>query len=388
MLHINKSIKTLTADDLIFSFVALTFFLLPAGTSPPLIAIGLAAIFWLLSNQFTFVTTVIRKKWFIPVIGIVLLPWIGLLYSKNMSLGLDYALKGKYWLVLFITAGLVLTEKRVTLMINFLWAGLLIGVFLALVQFLGFMKPLREGFLGFGGVHTLVSMYLIIGILMAGFYFKTAGTWEKKIGYFLLIPAFLFHLTVLEGRNGYLVFALLSPLVANNIMHRFSLATKSIVILLLVLSMALSPVVQNEVNKTITQLKEKQIILKGEFHPRFDRPFMFHTAAGLIRENPFIGTGTGSYRYYTEKLGHPSAHPHSNILYMGVSFGLIGIFVYLALFGIMFKKAMKNRQTPLGYFVLSICLTLFFGGFLNTQILNTSTLLFLTMGYGLLNHLE
>ncbi len=387
-LEMLKQLRIIRNEDLFFVFIAITFFLLPTGTAPPLISIGLATILFLLSIKTIGLKTLFQKKWFFPLCLMALLPWIGLLYSKEMELGFDYALKTKYWCVSFITAGLIIDRNRVKRMVQMFWAGLLLGASLALLQLLGIMTPIREGFLGFGVVHTLVSMYIIVGILMASFYFKTGEKVFEKVSMIFVIVMLFFHLTVLEGRNGYFLFALLSPLIANNLMYKFSAITKIGVMLLLILSMAVSPIVQREIRKTDKLFREKNVIIKGEFHPNFDRPFMFHSAVKLFIANPLTGIGTGSFRHYTREKGHPSAHPHNSLLYMAVSFGIVGLIAILWFFYEMFKRGVKNRDHPLGYLVLSICLTVFLGGFLNTPILNTGTLLLLSMGYGLANRLE
>jgi O-antigen ligase len=79
-------------------------------------------------------------------------------------------------------------------------------------------------------------------------------------------------------------------------------------------------------------------------------------------------------------------HPHNNFLYMGVSFGIFGLAACFWFFWKMFKTSWYSRKTGLGYFVLSTCLVLFLGGMFDTQILNTGTLLFLAMAYGMMNH--
>lgn len=382
------SLKINSMEALFFVFVAFTFFLLPIGTSPPLISMGLAILFFILSRKAMEIKTIYKKRWFYPLLLMVLLPWIGLLYSQDMKLGFDYALKTKYWIFSIVTAGLMLDKLRVRQMVLLFWFGLLTGAFLAFLQIFRIVKPIREGFLGFGVVHTLGSMYIIVGILMASFYFKNSETIREKVAMILIIMALFFHLTVLEGRSGYLVFALLTPFIANNIMYKFSNITKIGVMFLLILSLLISPVVQKEIKHTISLVNENNVIVKGEYHPRFDRPFMYHTTMKLFIANPLKGIGTGSLRYYTNELGHPYAHPHNSLLYMAVSFGIAGLITILWLFFEMFKCGIKNRDHPLGYLVLSICLTIFLGGFLNSTILNTGTLLLLSMGYGFQNHLE
>jgi O-antigen ligase len=126
MQNLKQRLLNIKSDDLMFGFIVLTFFLLPTGTAPPLISIGIAGLVWLVSGKVIHIKSIFRQSWFFPVIPFLILPWIGLLYSQNLDLGMDYALKTKYWIALFITAGLSLDEKRVHLFMKWFWAGLFI----------------------------------------------------------------------------------------------------------------------------------------------------------------------------------------------------------------------------------------------------------------------
>jgi O-antigen ligase len=389
MQNLKQRLLNIKSDDLMFSFIVLTFFLLPTGTAPPLISIGMAFLVWLISGKVFMIKSVIRQSWFFPVIPFLILPWIGLLYSQNFELGMDYALKTKYWLAVFVAAGLILDDKRLYLVLKWFWAGLLMGAFLALIQFAGFMAPINRLYLGFGTAHTLVVMYLLIGILMASFYFKRAVSWKSRAVLLFLIFAFIFHLAVLSGRAGHLFFIIVSPIIANNLMYKFSLKIKVMVSLILVCSILLSPVVRKEGKGIIVDfIEQKENILKGVYFYEFQRSFMFQEAVKIIIAHPFIGIGTGSLTEPTKAKGTLISHPHNNILYMGTSFGIFGIAACFWLFWKMFALSCRSRDTALGYFIFSTCIVLFLGGMLDTQILNTGTLLFLSLTYGMLNHLK
>ncbi|MBT3387008.1 MAG: O-antigen ligase family protein [Desulfobacula sp.] len=390
MQNLKQRVLNIKSDDLMFSFIVLTFFLLPTGTAPPLISIGMAFLVWLISGKVFTIKSVIQQSWFFPVIPFLILPWIGLLYSQNLDLGVDYALKTKYWLAVFVTAGLSLDEKRVCLLLKWFWAGLFIGAFLALIQFAGLMAPINRLYLGFGTAHTLVVMYLLIGILMASFFFKRAESWKSRAILLLLIFAFIFHVAVLRGRAGYLFFIIISPVVANNLMYKFSLKIKVMVSLILVCSLLLSPVVRKVATYTFNNLKmEKETILKGKDAIEFPRFFIFSESIKVIIAHPLIGIGPGSIRETTKSKGMQVAtHGHNNFLYMGTSFGVFGIAACFWLFWKMFTLSWQSRDTALGYFIFSTGMVLFLGGMLDTQILNTGTLLFLSLTYGMLNHLK
>lgn len=389
MQNLKKQVLNIKSDDLMFGFIVLTFFLLPTGTAPPLISIGLAGLVWLFSGKAFHIKSIVRQSWFLPVIPFLILPWIGLLYSQNLDLGMDYALKTKYWIVLFITAGLYLDEKRLFLIMKWFWAGLFMGAFLAFIQFIGLMAQINQWHLGFGIAYTLNDMYLIIGIMMASFYFKKEKAFTNRLVLLFLIFAFLFHLAVEKGKAGYLIFGFVSPFVANNLMYRFSLKIKIMVSVLLICCLMLSPVVRNEGKDIIVDLiEQKENILKGVYFHEFQRSFMFQEAVKIIIAHPFIGIGTGSLTEPTKAKGTLISHPHNNILYMGVSYGIFGIAACLWLFWKMFKMSWRSRETALGYFIFSTCMVLFLGGMFDTQILNTGTLLFLSLTYGMMNHLS
>ncbi|MFH2058459.1 MAG: O-antigen ligase family protein [Pseudomonadota bacterium] len=389
MQNIKQQLTKIKSDDLMFVCIALTFFLLPTGTAPPLMAICLVFLAWVFSGKVAQVKDIVKQPWFWPIIPFVVLPWVGLLYSQNMELGLDYAGKTKYWLAVVLTASVSFDEKRTLIIIKCLWAGLSIGALLAGIQFFGILPPVKESQLGFGIVHTLINMYLIIGVLTASFGFKNAESNKSKIILFILILLFSFHIAVSIGRAGYLVFAILSPFVASNLMHGFSFKIKMIVSILFACSLLLSPTVRGTLKTTIMIFdNQKENIFKGEDIEALPRPFIYKEAIKIIIEHPVIGIGTGSLTEPTKAKGHLVNHPHNNFLYMGVSYGLIGMLSCFWLFWNMFKRSWRMRKTRTGYFIFSSCVVLFLGGLFDTQILNTGTLLFLSLSYGMLNHLQ
>lgn len=388
-MYISKNnLRKMSVDDLIFFFVALTFFLFPIGNAFPLISIGCAVAVCLFSGRIFKLKYLFRKKWFFPVIFFVLLPWIGLLYSKDLELGINYALKTKYWIAVFLTAGFVCNEQRVEILIRVFWVSLFCGSVIAFLQYIDLFASPKSGYLGFGLVYTVLSMYLLIGILTASYYFKTFSNWKEKSVIIVLLISFLFHLSILEGRNGYFVLILISPFIVHNLTFKLPISVKLFILFVLIGCLSISPIVQKRVKTSLEQLKHTETIFEGTLDLKFPRPFMFHTAVKLLIENPILGIGTGSLKSYTEKTGYPLTHPHNSILYMGVSFGIVGIVCCLWLFGKMVSISWANRGSPLGYFVFSICVVIFLGGFFDTLILNSGTSLLLPMGYGLLNHIE
>ncbi|MDM8539304.1 hypothetical protein QUF70_21320, partial [Desulfobacterales bacterium HSG17] len=138
---LKNNLKKNSVENSIFFFVAATLFLLPIRTAFPLISIGCAFAICLFSGKLFKLKYLFKERWFIPVIFFVLLPWIGLLYSKDLDLGIDYALKTKYWIAVFLTAGFYCTEKRIETLIGVFGLSLFCGGILSFFQYVGFLKP-------------------------------------------------------------------------------------------------------------------------------------------------------------------------------------------------------------------------------------------------------
>ncbi len=389
MLNVRDKFADLDKNDIIFGCVVLTFLLLPTGTAPPLITLGIALAVWVFSGKFIQIISVFKPSLLFPVIPFLVLPWLGLLYSQNMELGLDYALKTKYWVIVFVSAGLSLDKKRFETLINWFWVGLTIGAILAFLQVASVIDPVNDGHLGFGVVHTLVSMYLIIGVLTVSFQFSKINTWKHRFLLLFFLVAFLFHLAVLRSRSSYIIFAMLSPMVINNLMYNFSRKIQIGTCLLLMVAFFASPIVRDEMARTYVHFKiSKEKILKGEDVVHFPRIYITKEALLVIKKNPLVGIGTGSLTEPTRLKGEIIHHPHNNILYMGTSYGIFGIAACFWLFGTMFFQSWQSRDSLIGYYTMSTCIVLFLAGMFDTPLLNTGTLVLLALSYGFINHLK
>ena len=98
-----ESIKQYDLNDrlLLWSFCAM-FFFLPVATSPAVISGMISLGVWIFSGKFIQDRHKwLDQPWFIPVILLILLPWIGLLWSDDIYSGLKFAKKSYYWLYAF-----------------------------------------------------------------------------------------------------------------------------------------------------------------------------------------------------------------------------------------------------------------------------------------------
>jgi len=210
--------------------------------------------------------------------------------------------------------------------------------------------------------------------------------------FILLMLFYFFHLIILQGRTGYLTFVLLSPLMVYNLFKKINIFKILLVSVLLVSMMLLSPIVRNRISLSVDQLKyhtsvDQKSAWGKEYTANQDRFYMWYGAVRIFKDNPFFGVGTGGFATVLKQMGSPDdpiiAHPHNDILYMAVSYGVIGVAAFLWLFGEIIKNAFTQRHNLLGFFVLSTTLVILVSGLFNAQILDAGMAFFLAVTVGL-----
>jgi O-antigen ligase len=196
----------------------------------------------------------------------------------------------------------------------------------------------------------------------------------------------------MQGRAGHVTFILVSPLIVHSLFRRIGFLKILLGCVLLLWAMSLSPIVKQRVILSIDQL-EHHMHADGdgawgkEYTTHQDRFYMWYGAVSIFLEKPFLGVGTGGYQTVLKQKGKPSdpamAHPHNNLLHMAVSYGIVGIVAYLWLFVETIRNAWRQRETPVGFFVLSVAVVIFVGGMFNSTVLDVGTLFLLAVAVGL-----
>lgn len=373
--------------------MAAAFLALPLGTTPPTLC-GIAAVaVWIGSGRFVSdARRIVRRRWFRPVAFWILLAWIGLLYTPDLhGEGMDYAGKTHYWVYGMVLAAVV-GRASVRWLLAAFFLGLAVNGLVGTLQFLGLVATKGDGwYTGLGRGYSVLSALLMVGILIASRFARWAEAPRERMGFWALAGFFFFHLILLQGRTGYVTFALLSPMVVRNIAERMTAPRTALACAALVGLMLLSPVVRDRVNLSVEQVRYHLNAPPEEAWGRSytvhqDRFFMWHGAVRIFLDHPVVGVGTGGYKYALKEISGSEApeisHPHNDLLHMAVSFGLLGIAAYVWLFGEMLRNGWRERATPAGYFVLSSTLVILVSGLLNAQTLDArmAFLLALTAG--------
>jgi len=163
--------------------------------------------------------------------------------------------------------------------------------------------------------------------------------WQRYALGLLAVCAVIDVFMLVQGRTGQIVLGLLILLWCD---RRFGWRGVSgglvVVVALLVVSFAVSPVFQKRVEKTVAEVKQAQI---DAVAPKASsvglRLEWYKYTAELIAAHPFIGVGTGSFAHaYDTMVTEPGAvkpaHPHNQYLLTASDLGVIGVGVLLGVF--------------------------------------------------------
>ena len=387
---------SLLADQAIYYLVCAAFLSMPLGTSPPVICGALAALVWILSGKpIKLRRAYLGQSWFWPVLFLIALPWLWLLFTPDPGVfGFGFAKKTHYWLYGLAVAAIPFGIYSPQRLIQAFLLGLAINALVAIMQLIGIFPVMNELAYGLGLGYSTMAAYLVLGMLMASYYFRETTERRTQILLGFLMAGYFFHLIILKGRVGFLTFLVLSPFIIRNLLRRFSIFKVALACAVLVGLMSLSPVVRDRASVSVMQLKQHlnadpESAWGKAFNPQEDKLYMWRGAIQIFLENPIWGVGTGGYPIVLHEKGNPDwpyvAHPHNNFLYMAVSFGLIGIFGLVWFFWEMIRNAWGEKDTPLGYFVLSTALVILVTGLVTTPIIDSATAFLLSLATGLQN---
>lgn len=387
--------ETRAGEKALVATVALTFFCLPLGTAPSTLAGGLSAAVWLFTGLAIEKRRIYARPYWWPVFALILLPWLGLLYTQDKTgISMDYAGKTYYWLFGLSVAAISFRRFPAVRLVQAFMLGLGVNVFAVIVQLVFHLQDKNNQHRGLGPDYSTLSAYLIVGIMMGIFFLNRERRRKIKIALVGLMGLYFFHLVILRSRASYVAFVLLVPFMGYSLFNtRKGVKTIGLCILIPALMM-LSPIVRQRVNLSVSQLKfhlttDDEAAWGNTYSSsQQDRFYMWNGALKIIKDNPLIGVGTGGYQTvlkenYLDPMAPLIAHPHNNFLYMAVSFGVVGLAVFFWFLVVTIGNGWRRRHTAEGYMLLSVILVMVASGLFNTQILDVGTAFLISLSVGL-----
>ena len=135
--------------------------------------------------------------------------------------------------------------------------------------------------------------------------------------------------------------------------------------------------VQHAINKIIVRIDKS--------HPNFTaetnaRPQLYIHALKIIIEDPWIGTGTGSYTeatrtkqldYFNRSQVQQIKNPHNEYLLMAVQLGIIGLLALLYLFLVQATTTRKINNIEHKYIAQGLVLSMIIGCMFNSLLLDS-----------------
>ncbi len=378
-------------EKLIFWAGCGMFFSVSIGTTPLAIFGALTLLLWISSGRFFKDSRYLwlkKRKIFLPVLVFIAIPWIGLIYTEDLSTGLDFARKSYYWLYAFAIASLSFSHYSPKTFLKAFLAGLTITSLISILQFIDLI-PMRAWLpTVFGGIRSIIAPpLLVLGILVASFYYFKENKLKQRMLILFLMLLFLFTLSISRGRAGYLAFIVLSPFIAYNLFRQKHIFKVAAISILMVGALFLSPVVQHRLDQTMSGIR-----LYFEGNPQTNVGLRFHMWKGagrIFMESPIAGVGTGGWWLSMERLDDPALQdakfrdPHSDFFHVAASHGIVGLISLGWLLTIMLKVGWKHRRTAIGYSIFSYGLVLLICGLFATLIPKPGTGILFALCIGL-----
>lgn len=382
--------RNLNPETLLMAGYSGMFFSLPLATTPTVLCGIFVLVVWILSGKFPgSLKAFYKSDLMLPVSILVVLPWLGLLYSPVPSHGLPIALKTYYWLYAIALAALPYKEKQADLIIRLFLAGLSVNSVISVLQFSGIV-PLKKGeatgLLGGSSPHIAYSLLLTTGIILASFYVLKSESKRERLLYAVLMLQYLIPLGYIGGRSGYVALILLFPFVVYNILGRRHILKILAASLIATSLLFFSPVMRARFVEVKDDIANYRL---GNINTSIGLRFhMWEIAVSEIKRNPLTGIGTGGFRKSWENNKEDPllpffAHPHNSFLHMMVSYGIVGLTGFCYLLWLMLRNGWRGRHSILGFSVFAFTAVFIIGSLTDTQALTFTTAVAFSLFAGL-----
>lgn len=381
-----SSLWLLDRHDILFILLCLVFATIPVAPAPKSIAMVLLLVFWFFSGLFwTERSRWLQRDWLLPVLLMFCLPWAGLLWSADITTGLEDAKRSVYWLYGLVAATVSYRRYHPKIFVFVFLAGLLINVAVSILQYVKCI-PMYKG-VGYGLLnHITYALLLVAGLLFLAYLYREYASIAARFLICLGMLLLVWNLSIGVSRAGYLAFIAAVPWMTAVMFTRRQIVLIAICCVLAITVLVSSPVVQNRLVEIRSDIVQYQ-----QGHGMTSIGLRFHMWKGAVeiwKENPVLGVGTGGYRRaLTDVAVDPKyaiySHPHNSLLYLAVSYGIVGVGIFVWLMYLVMRRGWRARTTFEGRVILVSLFVIGIGSLTDTQIMGHATGLLLGLVSGL-----
>lgn len=349
------------------------------------ISMGLFVIAWVLSGNFNEKFQKIKSH---PaaVVSIIFfcLYGVGMLYSSaSWEMRLSWWLKYHKLLYIPLIISVLYQEKYRSLALKAFLAGMIMVLVISYLKWLGVVphKDIGQGYFVFKGriahnIFMAFTMYLTLHFAV-----KSAGM-KRWIWISVSLLAILNILFLVNGRSGQVIMVILLIWFSWETWGWRSLRWLTALVVAIVAIYSLTNAMPNS---RLMDIKQEVLSHKPNQAPTSSglRLEFYSNAMSLIKENPFIGGGTGSfendYRLLAETQKTLSTYvpnPHNEFLLTGQELGIVGLVCLIAFFVVPWVLTYRLDSTEedvdyYGYALRGLILTIVVGSLFNSLLLDS-----------------
>ncbi len=340
------------------SYLLIAFgFILPISVALTNILAMLIVLLWLTKGNYQEDwQQVKRNPVVLAILGFVALHVIGLLWTADLQNGL-YVLKKESILLLLPIFMLYIKRKHIKHYVNAFLIAMLISVILSFAIWLKIIPPFLDAWTGcpnpfMGHISYTPFLTISIYIVLYRVCFDNTYSWKSKAIYaaFAIIMSIGLFTTI--GRAGQVMYFAMIGILIFQYFHKQSFMALAIslmsIAILFSLFYGLSTTFQSRVNEAVRDIKNYENNKNTNVGLRL--AFTVNSFE-IIKNNPFIGVGTGDFNVEYERVNArntpdlpATSNPHNMYVLELVQFGILGLFSLLSILGAQFFQARKSEN--------------------------------------------
>ena len=326
--------------------LVLIAFFIPLTVAIPSILSGILIIIWLVLGNFKEDWYSVREnKVVLAVLIFTLLHIIGLLWSSSLEFGLIYTIKKESRLLLIPLFMLFVQKEHIKYYIYAFLLAISVAEFSSYSIFFHIIEPFNYAsstdptpFLGHIIYNPLLSV--AIYILMHSILFAKEISKKQKFFYSLFVITMTINMFLTGGRAGQLMYFFMLFILSFQYFEKERL--KAIMLPLIIIPIIstlfynFSPFFQQRVNSVYSDIANFQENRNTSVGVRINWAI---NSIEIIKQNPLIGHGTGSFRGEYEKMNEKNTpkvlstiNPHNMYIFELVELGFFGFIALLSIF--------------------------------------------------------